>query len=32
MNKCFRNLFLGVYVYVKAFTSALVTILKGSKQ
>ena len=32
MNKSFRNFFLGVYVYVKTFTSALVTILKDNKQ
>ena len=31
MNNSFKNFFLGIYVYVKAFTSALITILKGNK-
>lgn len=31
MNNSFKNFFFGVYVYIKAFTSALITILKGNK-
>lgn len=31
MDNSFKNFFLDVYVYIKAFTSALITILKGNK-
>lgn len=31
MNNSFKNFFFGVYVYIKAFTSALITILKSNK-
>lgn len=31
MNNSFKNFFLDIYVYVKAFTSAVKTILKGNK-